>query len=138
MIRQDQSKKKLRLLAFGAGALFLLAAGGGVATYVSLDREAEARQARHDRELKDAEERLKRARDEQAGAAAEIERLTKAAAEAKDQVTRDKVARDLEAAQRKKKAADSAVHQQSEAKPSLPGGHECPPGSLDPLCVSKP
>jgi ferredoxin-NADP reductase len=138
MIRQDQSKKKLRLLAFGAGALFLLAAGGGVATYVSLNQRAEAQKIANDAAVKQAEAQAEAARKDYQTALANIDNLKKQLESATDEATRQKLQRQLDEATKKATAVRGAsgTGGPRPTGPSAPAGAgkgKCAPG--DPLCV---
>lgn len=138
MIRQDQSKKKLRLVAYGAAALFVLASAGGIGTYISLGRQADEQRRIAAETARQVEVERQRLNEERQKALAEIASLKKNLDSATDEATRQKLQRQLDDATRR---ANTPTRGGGPARPSGPGapagaaktGGKCAPG--DPLCV---
>ncbi|HEU4534819.1 MAG TPA: hypothetical protein VFS00_11900 [Polyangiaceae bacterium] len=133
MIRQDQSKKKLRWAAYGAAALFVLTAAGGVGIYVKLQNEAQAEQIAREESARQAEADQARTRAEYQKALDDIADLKKRLQSTSSEVERQKLERQL------KELNQHAPPGPGVKKPgaSPAGGKredDCPPGSLDPMC----
>jgi colicin import membrane protein len=134
LIRQDQSKKKLRWAAYGAAALFLLTAVGGVGIYVKLQNEAKAEQIMREASARQAEADQQRTRAEYQKALDDISDLKKRLQSTTNEVDRQKLERQLK--ELNQHAPPNPVGKKPAGTPN-PGGKredDCPPGSLDPMC----
>jgi colicin import membrane protein len=133
-IKQDQGKKKLRLIAGGAGLLFVIASVIGVTVVVNLQDKAKEDEVARVEAQKRAETEQARQRAEYQKALADITALQEQLKKTTNEVDRQKLEKQI-------KEMNQRVPQQgqgSRRNPTAPtapaAGHDCPPGSMDPLC----
>ena len=132
-IRQDEGKKKLRLIAGGAAGLFVLASIIGVTVVINLQDQAKADEVARVAATKKTEAEQARQRAEYQKALADIAALQEQLKKTTNDVERQKLEKQL-------KEMNQRVPQVPKRNPTSPtaapgpGKDNCPPGSMDPMC----
>ncbi|HEU4407546.1 MAG TPA: hypothetical protein VFS43_19930, partial [Polyangiaceae bacterium] len=134
-IRQDQGKKKLRLIAGGAAGLFVLASVIGIVTFVNLQDRAKEQEAARIAAVKQAEAEQARARAEVQKALADIAALQEQLHKTTNEVERQRLEKQIKEMNQRVPGPGGPARKPGAGAPAATGkDKDCPPGSMDPMC----